>query len=746
MKVRRELSAREIEQVHESLTRRLGDTSVPTLPQVAMRIIDLISDPTASVADFTETIRTDQALTGRLLRMANSAAYGQRSPVTKVERAMVLIGIEKLKALALGFHLSKVAFDKDDFSFRRIWPQWRCGGWFASRLAERAGSDCGGEAFVVGLLCDAGVPMMPKLIGSAYKNTVSPADPPAKQNLAESATLPYTHVDVATALTRLWKLPEALARPIASHHTPPSSMDASSAASVLHAATYLAGMIPLDPNGSATVSQPVASTARRLFGMDEDEVTTTIGLAAEDFDKCRAVFTHIIDTSLGLEAIVEQAGSPDIGALQEIQDNDGAEITGVVDATCADMFVRTLGRRPFRRALTDAEAGRYVAVAGEAASTLGDFHVGLEFALAGLLQSPYFLFRVEIGEPTDDPEHRRYSNHEMASRLSYVLWNTTPDEMLLAAAERGELLDDTGLQTQVDRLLESDRSREAVRNFFDELFVLQRILDEVDVEKNGILFPNFDQNFRESAREETLALLDHHVFEVDGDYRELFTTHTTVLNPALAEHYDVSLTGETPGFEEVSLPPENGRRGLLGHASILSIYAHDEKTSAAIRGRFVRQVLLCGNIPDPPPDVSTTFPPSDARTLRERVEQHLMNDGCADCHARMDPIGLALENFDAAGEWRDTENGATIDPSGVLDGVAFSDAADLGRAIAEHPNVSACLTRSMYRYATGHVETAREEIEILDLTESLATEGHRVRALLGHVVMSRGFREAGEQL
>ncbi len=420
--------------------------------------------------------------------------------------------------------------------------------------------------------------------------------------------------------------------------------------------------------------------------------------------------------------------------------------TGVVDATCADMFVRTLGRRLFRRALTDAEAGRYVAVAGEAASTLGDFHVGLEFALAGLLQSPHFLFRVEIGEPTDDPEHRRYSNHEMASRLSYVLWNTTPDEVLLAAAERGELLDDTGLQTQVDRLLASDRSREAVRNFFDELFVLQRILDEVDVEKNGILFPNFDQSFRASAREETLALLDHHVFEVDGDYRELFTTHTTFLNAALAEHYDVALSGETPGFEQVSLPPENGRRGLLGHASILSIYAHDEKTSAAIRGRFVRQVLLCGNIPDPPPEVSTTFPPSDARTLRERVEQHLMNDGCANCHARMDPIGLALENFDAAGEWRDTENGATIDPSGVLDGVAFSDAADLGRAIAEHPNVSACLTRSMYRYATGHVETAREEIEILDLTESLQTEGHRVRALLGHVVMSRGFREAGEQL
>lgn len=319
MKVRRELSAREIEQVHESLTRRLGDTSVPTLPQVAMRIIDLISDPHASVADFTETIRTDQALTGRLLRMANSAAYAQRSPVTKIERAMVLIGIEKLKALALGFHLSKVAFDKDDFSFQRIWTQSLFRGWFASRLAERAGADCAGEAFVVALLSDAGLPMMPKLIGSAYRNTVDAADPPAKQHLAESTTLPYTHVDVAAALARLWKLPEALARPILAHHTCPAAVDPRSSASVLHGAAYLAGMVPLDPNGNATVSQPVTSTARRLFAMEPDEVANTIELAAQDFEQCRAVFTHIIDQSLGLEALVEQAG-------HHLCDLDGQEV------------------------------------------------------------------------------------------------------------------------------------------------------------------------------------------------------------------------------------------------------------------------------------------------------------------------------------------------------------------------------------------------------------------------------------
>lgn len=340
MKVRRELSAREIDQVQESLTKRLGDTSVPTLPQVAMRIIDLVSDPNSSVADFTEAIRSDQALTGRLLRMANSAAYGQRTPVTRVERAMVLIGIEKLKALALGFHLSKVAFAEDEFSFQRIWTKSLFRGWLASRLAERIGSTVSGEAFIVGLLSDAGLPMMPKLIGSGYANTVDASDPPAKQYLAESAALPYTHVDVAAALCRLWKLPELLSKPIGNHHSPPASMDPDSPGSVLQAAGYLVGMVPLDPQGKAMVSQPVAATARRLFDMTPDDMTTLLGLAGEDFEKCKAVFSHIIDKRLGVEAIVEQA-SRHMGAIDgdENEQAGSGEPVEVLRFHVGEMFI-----------------------------------------------------------------------------------------------------------------------------------------------------------------------------------------------------------------------------------------------------------------------------------------------------------------------------------------------------------------------------------------------------------------------
>ena len=337
------------------------------------------------------------------------------------------------------------------------------------------------------------------------------------------------------------------------------------------------------------------------------------------------------------------------------------EPAATVDSVCAEEFVRAMGLRFFRRPLTDAEATRYVGVADGAAATLGDFHAGLEFALAGFLQSPHFLFRVELGTPGED-DVRWYSDWEMASRLSYVLWNTAPDAELLDAAARGDLTTEAGLHEQVERMLASDRSRDAVRNFFRELLVLDHVLD---VEKNAAVFPNFDDAFRRAAEEETLKVLEDHIFERDADYRELFTSHSTFVNDALAAHY--GLDGEFgPELQPVTLPEDGGRRGLLGHASLLSIYAHDEHTSAAQRGRFVRQVILCGSIPAPPPDVSTTFPPSDAPTLRDRVEQHLMNDGCSSCHSMMDPIGLGLENFDAVGAWRDTENDATIDPAGGL--------------------------------------------------------------------------------
>jgi HD-like signal output (HDOD) protein len=310
MKTRKDLSANEIEALHVSLQKRLGDTSVPTLPQVAVRIIELVSDPNSTIAAFTEAIRTDQALTGRLLRMSNSAAFGQRQPVTKIERAMVLMGLDRIKALTLGFHLSQVATgDSGEFSFQRIWTQSVFRGWLALRLAERFNKSVSGEAFIVALLADCGLPMMPKLIGSAYGNTVRPGDAPAAQYMAEWNALPFTHADVAGALGRMWKLPPMLARPIMNHHSKPGPMNPADGESVLMNIAYFVGMIPLDPAGKAVTNQAIGRQAELMFQITPEELPDLFALAAKDFEGCKAVFAHILDRSLSVDAIMEQAST-----------------------------------------------------------------------------------------------------------------------------------------------------------------------------------------------------------------------------------------------------------------------------------------------------------------------------------------------------------------------------------------------------------------------------------------------------
>jgi HD-like signal output (HDOD) protein len=310
LKARRDLTAREIQQVREAIRRRLGDTSVPTLPQVAMRIIELVANPEAAVTDFTEVIQADQALTGRLLRMANSAAFGQRKPVTRIERAMVLLGLQRLKALALGFHLSKAAAVGDDsLSSRRLWTQSLYRGWLGLRIAETYSRRVAGEAFIVGLLADAGLPMMPKLVGVTFNDKINLEDPPAKRFLDESMRLPFTHADVTAALCELWKLPELLTFPLANHHTFPSRMSWDDPRSAVHSIACFVGSIPLDPAGAPVSGHPFRKLAQRLLGLSADEIEPLIAQAAEDFEACKSMFSHVLDESLSIDQIVDEASS-----------------------------------------------------------------------------------------------------------------------------------------------------------------------------------------------------------------------------------------------------------------------------------------------------------------------------------------------------------------------------------------------------------------------------------------------------
>lgn len=413
--------------------------------------------------------------------------------------------------------------------------------------------------------------------------------------------------------------------------------------------------------------------------------------------------------------------------------------SATVDSTCAREFVESFGRRAWRRPLAIDEVDRYVAIADESARVLGDFHEGLAMATAGLLQSPNFLFRVEIGETGPDGR-RRYSSVEMASRLSYLIWNGPPDEALLAAAERGDLLDPVRLREEAERMVAMPQSRGALRDFFSELLRLEG-LDRLPQDPDE--FPAMSGTIGAAMRESTLRTIEHHLLESHRSYRDLFTTREVYVNAELAALYGVEMPADAGEWALATLPAEGPRAGLLGHGSLLALFSHSHASSPTVRGKFVREALLCQSIPAPPDDVGELPEPSpDLPTMRERLQEHRTNPACASCHSITDPIGLGLENFDAIGAFRELENGARIDPSGELDGIWFDDARGLGEALAAHPNVTTCLVRNLYRYGSGHVETRGEEPTIQELAGAFAASP-ALDTLLVELVTSDGFRFAG---
>jgi len=411
------------------------------------------------------------------------------------------------------------------------------------------------------------------------------------------------------------------------------------------------------------------------------------------------------------------------------------------DTACARAFIERVGRLLFRRPLTEEETDARVAIANESANALGDFHAGLELALTSLLISPEFLFRVEVAEThPDDPSKMRLTSVSMASRLSYLLWNTTPDDLLLSAAENGDLVDEDGLAAQVDRMLASPRLETGIRSIFSDLYDFKQFEDGL-VRKDAALFPAYTQGLAEEAKEQTLRTIVAHLTS-GKDYRDLFTTSESFMTRALGIVYRVPVPTAN-GWEPYVFPNEARRSGMLSHISLNALYSHPGRSSPTLRGKFVREVLLCQDIPTPPADIDFSIVENttgELRTARERLERHVSDDACAGCHRLTDPIGLALESFDAIGTLRDEENGAPIDTSGELDGITYEDAAGMGSALKEHPALGPCMVRNLYRYAVGREPVAGEETLLAHLNDRFSASGYQFPELLRDIVLSDGFR------
>jgi PAS domain-containing protein len=424
-----------------------------------------------------------------------------------------------------------------------------------------------------------------------------------------------------------------------------------------------------------------------------------------------------------------------------IEELVGCAPSGAADSACHRELIARFGRLAFRRPLIEEEIAAYSVVALEAAQEFNDFYAGVEYAIAAILQSPFFLYQVELGAPdAANPSKRALTGFEVATRISFFLTDSTPSDELLDAAEAGSLATAEGVREAARGLLEQPEARAALRGFYEE-FLRLRELD--GLVKDANTFPQFSASLAQAMKEETLSLIQDVVWERDADYREILDADYTFVNPELAAFYGYPEPAE-PGFSKVELDPAQKRGGFFGHAGFLALFAHATSTSPTLRGKFVRERMLCQSIPAPPNNVVTEFPPgAEAQTARDRLKAHQEVPSCAGCHVPMDSIGFGLENFDGVGLFRTTENGADIDAKSEIDGIPFDGARELGTALRSSENVPLCVTRNIFRHATGHVETAGEAEAIAALGKAFEASGYRLKELLVEMAASEAFRSVG---
>ena len=417
------------------------------------------------------------------------------------------------------------------------------------------------------------------------------------------------------------------------------------------------------------------------------------------------------------------------------------------DQTCATQFISKVGRLLFRRALSDEEVATYVEYANAAAqeldgkesegTKLDGFYAGLEVVLEGLLLHPEVLFIIESAEPDpDNPEQMRLDAYSLASRLSFFLWNASPDDELLAAAESGYLHSPGGVERAVDRMLESPRLIEGMRAFFDDMLVFDEFKT---LAKDPTIYPEFTSVTAQDAREQTLRTIIDHTLNQGKDYRDLFTSRSTYMSPALAILYGVPAQ---PGWTPYTFPEDSPRAGLLTQVSFLALTSHPGRSSVTLRGMALRERFLCQTVPEPPPGIDfsvLTNPDAHYPTQRMRVAAHLETPSCAGCHRITDPIGLSLEQFDGAGAYRLTENGAPIDATGSLDGFEFDGAIGLGEALSQNPELPRCLVRRVYSYATGGPPDNDARPALSYFNEEFAAQGYQLRNLLRTIALSKAF-------
>ena len=507
------------------------------------------------------------------------------------------------------------------------------------------------------------------------------------------------------------------------------------------------------PDVSECEGQPARAGEAPLRRLTRTEYNNTIrdllGVTSEpasDFpgDEVSAGFDHNSRTAVAeltvekYQRAAEQLAADAVGDLGSLVSCDPSS-----GRTCAEEFVRSFGLRAYRRPLESDEVELALGLfdIGE------DFASGIRLVVQGMLQSPDFLYRPEFG--SGEAGVSPLSPYELASRLSYFLWNSMPDEELFAAATAGALESPEQVSAQAERMLDDPKAAGMVQSFHRQWLQITLV---GHLEKDGEIFPGAGRELQNAMRLETETFVDQVVRHGDGLLSTLFTADYTYANEPLAELYGASLdssagqSGLPDGFSRVQLDPEQ-RSGLLTHASVLAAHAYTNRTSPVHRGIFALEQVFCAEIPELPRGIAAPEVPSvdpDASS-REQFAQHSTDPACFGCHQYIDPMGFAFEHYDGVGAYRTEEgNGIPIDASGELqlsdvDGPVES-VLEVAQRASESPQVRQCMARQWSRFALGRHEDDSIACSISRVDRQFAESGGNVRQLILAIVGSDMFR------
>ena len=414
-------------------------------------------------------------------------------------------------------------------------------------------------------------------------------------------------------------------------------------------------------------------------------------------------------------------------------------------ADCFASFAETFGRQAFRRPLTDDEIERYAALGQDVAAVRGDAWEGARAIAIALLSSPSFLYLVELGEPDPTSEdYWRFTSVEMASRLSYAIWNGPPDAELLDVGEAGGLVERAEIKAQVERMLDDSRARRGIGRFTAEWLGLDII---ATLNKDLETFPNATPELFAAMHGEATRLAEHAALGEDASLLDILDAQYTFINAELASLYGVSAPTDVDadGFGKVDTSGMDGRRGILGTAGVLAGQSRRTRTAPTIRGMYVQARLRCQDLPPPPADVPMDIPDGteedpQTQSIRELLEKHREDPTCAACHQSLDPPGLALEHFDALGAYRTMDAGFPVDAATVVDETEVEGLAGLAAFLRDDPAVRRCMVQQLLRFTTGHRESVEQAETVEALGNGLAAADYNLRAFLPDLFATAAFR------